>query len=440
MIRKKQLKRFFKKSFALSMAGVIIAGSVFGFNGFDVFANGEDVIEEQTINILEEQSAGEDKAPDVLNNYFAEDGGTLMANSVYALAAAGQITEIPSEYDPTDETEAKMAQALKIYDLDKDGSADIIMTYWDWGIAVSAIFQAQNTRSIFGEYSIELNETAISKATKPYAKKLKFVLPGEHVHNWSTKWTADGEKGHYHNCLNPLCPFNVDGQHSKMDSYSAHTYGKWTVEASATDTKTGSRKRACSECGYIQYQTIPVGQGSGEKLADPEVKNPNQNTTEQKTTEQKNTDTKTPTKSDNSVTIGKVNYKLSGSGKKAFAVVTGTSDKKVTSVTIKDSVKINGKSYKVTQIAANAFKGTGVKKVVIGKNISSIGKNAFSGCKNLKNVTIKSTSLKKGSIKSGAFKGLNANAVIKVPAKNLKLYTSILKSAGFKGKKQKIKK
>ena len=49
----------------------------------------------------------------------------------------------------------------------------------------------------------------------------------------------------------------------------------------------------------------------------------------------------------------------------------------------------SGTTYKVTSIAANAFKNNKkISKVVIGNNIVSIGKNAFAGCKKLTSVTL----------------------------------------------------
>ncbi|MCR5544228.1 MAG: leucine-rich repeat protein, partial [Eubacterium sp.] len=59
------------------------------------------------------------------------------------------------------------------------------------------------------------------------------------------------------------------------------------------------------------------------------------------------------------------------------------------SVTIPQSTKINGRSYKVKSISNNAFiKCKKLTNVTIGKNIEKIGNNAFKGCKRLKKVTI----------------------------------------------------
>lgn len=100
-------------------------------------------------------------------------------------------------------------------------------------------------------------------------------------------------------------------------------------------------------------------------------------------------------------------------------------------VTIPATVKINGKTYKVTEIKDNAFKGNkDLTQITIGKNITKIGKNAFNGCKNLKKVTFKSTSVTK--IGKGAFKGINKKAKFTLPKKKAKVYKKLIKKAGFK--------
>lgn len=114
--------------------------------------------------------------------------------------------------------------------------------------------------------------------------------------------------------------------------------------------------------------------------------------------------------------------------------------KTCTTTTIPDTVKIGKKTYKVTSIAANAFKGCSkLKKVTIGKNVTKIGKKAFYGCKNLKTIKINTTKLTKKSVGSKAFAKINAKAVVTVPKNKLKAYKTILKGAGLNGKGQKVK-
>ena len=105
---------------------------------------------------------------------------------------------------------------------------------------------------------------------------------------------------------------------------------------------------------------------------------------------------------------------------------------KKTSANIPDTVKINGKLYKVITISANAFKGnTLLKTVTIGKNITSIKSNAFYGCKNLKSITIKTSSLQNKNVGAKAFTGTNKKPTVKVPAKQLKSYKKLLQSKGM---------
>lgn len=67
----------------------------------------------------------------------------------------------------------------------------------------------------------------------------------------------------------------------------------------------------------------------------------------------------------------------------------GTTNKKATKITVPNTVTMDGITYKVTSIAANAFKSNKkITKVTMGSNIVSIGANAFSGCSKLATVTI----------------------------------------------------
>ena len=115
-------------------------------------------------------------------------------------------------------------------------------------------------------------------------------------------------------------------------------------------------------------------------------------------------------------------------------------NKNISSIMIPAVVKINGKRYKVTEIAANAFKNCKrLKKVTIGTNINKIGKKAFYGCSSLKNIKVKTSKLTNSRIGRQAFKGIHKKSVIKVPKRQLKTYKKILKTKGI-GKKVKIKK
>ncbi len=112
-------------------------------------------------------------------------------------------------------------------------------------------------------------------------------------------------------------------------------------------------------------------------------------------------------------------------------------DKPKTSLVIPDTVVIEDYTFKVTSIAANAFKAdSDIKKLTIGANVTSIGKNAFFKCTSLKKITIKSTSI--NSIGKKAFKKTAKKATVKVPKAKKAAYKKLLKKAGI-SKKAKIK-
>lgn len=129
--------------------------------------------------------------------------------------------------------------------------------------------------------------------------------------------------------------------------------------------------------------------------------------------------------------------------------------KNATKVTIPATVKINGKTYKVTTVAKNAFKGNKkVKTVKVGKNVTSIGasafqnckalttvtlpaktttigKNAFAGSKKLKKIVIKSTKMTTKTIKNGAFKKVSKKTTVDVPNKKAKTYKKLFQKKGL---------
>ena len=153
------------------------------------------------------------------------------------------------------------------------------------------------------------------------------------------------------------------------------------------------------------------------------------------------------------LTQGGAGYKvLAGSKTVSY---TGPTSKKVTSATIPNTVTVGGITYKVTAIAANAFKNckklksvkigsnittigknafrncTALKSVTIPKKVTTIGANAFAGCKSLTKVTIKSSVLKKVGKKAFSKAGSKnyKKLTVKVPKKKLKTYKNLLKKA-----------
>ena len=75
-----------------------------------------------------------------------------------------------------------------------------------------------------------------------------------------------------------------------------------------------------------------------------------------------------------------------------------------------------------------------LNQTVLNSKISKIGSKAFYGCKNLKNITIKTKKLTSSNVGKQAFKGINSKAKIKVPSSKLNSYKKLLKSKGVSAK------
>ncbi|SFB71652.1 Leucine rich repeat-containing protein [Butyrivibrio sp. YAB3001] len=158
--------------------------------------------------------------------------------------------------------------------------------------------------------------------------------------------------------------------------------------------------------------------------------------------------------------------------------------KNAKSITIPTTIVYEGVTYRVTEIADNAFKGNKVvttikmgkninkigseafmdcaclTSVVVGANVTSIGNNAFNGCASLKalslpnkasnlgkafvgncaklkTITIKSVTMSKDSISDGAFTGIAKTTTITVPKNKKTAYTKLFQKMGL-GEKVKI--
>lgn len=133
-------------------------------------------------------------------------------------------------------------------------------------------------------------------------------------------------------------------------------------------------------------------------------------------------------------TVSRLKYKISNADTsgKGTVVFTGATDKAARkTLTIPTTVKIGGKSFRVTAIGTSAM--SGAKKlttVKIGANIMTVGAKAFCGCSKLSNVTIFSTKLTTAKTGANAFKGIRSNCRFKVPASRVSAYKKLLRAKG----------
>ena len=126
--------------------------------------------------------------------------------------------------------------------------------------------------------------------------------------------------------------------------------------------------------------------------------------------------------------------------KNKTAMLVSVKNKKKATMNVPATVMLNGYKHKVVQIGDKVMKrNSKLKKVVLGKYVTTIGKQAFMNCKNLKSVQLKGKVLK--TIKSGAFKKTSAKLVVSAKKMSKKQKVKLLKNlkkAGA-GKKTKVK-
>ena len=126
----------------------------------------------------------------------------------------------------------------------------------------------------------------------------------------------------------------------------------------------------------------------------------------------------------------KLKYKVIKAGKKGGTVaLIGTKNKKAKKVTITATVKLQKITYNVVKVDKKAFYNMkSLTTVVIGKNVTALGDNAYNGCKKLQSITVKGTKLK--TVGKNALKGTGKKLKIKVPKKKVKAYTKLFKKKG----------
>ena len=107
----------------------------------------------------------------------------------------------------------------------------------------------------------------------------------------------------------------------------------------------------------------------------------------------------------------------------------GTTKKNATVINIPEKVTVNKVTYRVVGIADSAFAGNKkIKKVVIGKKVTKVGKKAFLNCKNLNQITVRSSSV--SLVGKDALKNSGKNLVIKVPKLKVVKYKKLFSGKG----------
>lgn len=245
-----------------------------------------------------------------------------------------------------------------------------------------------------------------------------------------------------------------------------HSWDGGTITKEPTKTEEGIKTYTCTSCQQTKWETIPKLNGDSD--------NPGGNTGDNGNPSKPGGDTddgqqpsapsdttgggqqpsapsdttgggqqpSAPTDNTETVKVGMVTsddkaaakYQITNVDKKEVSFVKPV-NKKAKKITVPNTVKIDGKTYKVTCVSGKTFSGANkCKTIIIGKNVTSIKANAFSGCKNVKTIIFKTTKLTKKTVAKNAFKGITKKTTIKVPKKKVSSYKKIFKSKGLSSK------
>ncbi len=142
-------------------------------------------------------------------------------------------------------------------------------------------------------------------------------------------------------------------------------------------------------------------------------------------------DTKKPAKVDTELAKGTVTYRVTSANVQNPKVsYVSNSNTGARTVTVPNTVTINGVKYKVTEIEDNAFSSNAsLTTLTIGTNVTSIGTKAFYKCKKLTTVKIKTKKL--STIGTKAFYGIKNNATFSAYRSKLTTYQKKIKASGI---------
>ena len=237
-----------------------------------------------------------------------------------------------------------------------------------------------------------------------------------HTHSYGTDWKYD-DTNHWHECQ---CGDKAD--------IAAHSTSEWIIDTAAPGPAEGAKHKECTVCKKVlETATIPATGSSHTNSYGVYV--------------------------GMTYTAGNLIYRITSIdtatlGQSKVIGVVAAKKNKITEVTIPDRADCKGYGLNVTTIGNDAFAGCkALKKLTIGNKVTVIGKNAFKKCSKLETVvigkavkTISSKAfigdnkIKKITFKGKKLKTVNKNAFSKKVKKNIKS-----KKTKLKGNKKAIK-
>ena len=335
------------------------------------------------------------------------------------------------------------------------------------------------------DVTIQYNDGSGSSNIKTYQNITVKPYVGPHTHTYGGPWYADA-KSHWHQCTDSACP---DPSGSTKD-LASHTF-VWKVDKAATETQTGLKHEECTVCSYkrsenteipaLRDYAVTVTGGTATVAAGTTITRAMEGVEVTVTADAPETGkvfdkwvvkaggvtlanetsaTTTFTMPGNDMkieatykdappshsvyvgmtyTAGNFIYQITSIdtatlGQSKVIGVVAAKKNKITKVTIPDRADCKGYGLNVTTIGNNAFAGCkALEKLTIGNKVTVIGKNAFKKCSKLKTVVI-GKAVK--TISSKAFIG--DNKIKKITFKGKKLKT-VKKNAFSKKAKKNIK-
>ena len=394
----------------------------------------------------------------------SDDGGNAWGFKVSSITADGT-QKLPQVISGT-------ASYEKTYG-DENFILDVQLTQGDGSLSYRSEDENVVTVSKDGEVTIvgigKTNIVVIASETAAYNKAEKYISVSiicKHTDESkreirNAKQAKCMENGYTGDVYCTICGEKVaDGT---VIPASGHRWNEGEVITEATADSDGVMKYTCQNCGAERTERIPAtgkptddtGQGNNSEQGG----NTGSSDSDHQTNGGTNGSSSENTAGGSSQTSSGKQQTSSGAAPAAGAVIrnpsTGDTYKVVSpgrtveyrgsvnqnkkAVNVPDTVVVDGVRYQVASIANNAFKNNKkLTSVVIGKNVTKIGKKAFFGCQKLKKITIKTTKLKTKTVGAKAFTKAGSKnyskLTVKVPKKCKKTYPKILRKKGLSGR------
>mgnify|MGYP005836944691 FL=1 len=292
---------------------------------------------------------------------------------------------------------------------------------------VTVTADAPEAGKVFDKWVVLEGNVTLADATKATTT---FTMPGNdvkleatykdappsHTHSYGTEWKYD-DTDHWHEC-----------ECGDKANIVAHSASEWIVDTAATETADGAKHKECTVCKKVlETAPIPATGSSHTNSYGVYV--------------------------GMTYTAGNLIYQITSIdtatvGQSKVIGVVAAKKNKIKKVTIPDRADCKGYRLNVTTIGNNAFAGCkALEKLTIGNKVTVIGKNAFKNCSKLETVvigkavkTISSKAfigdnkIKKITFKGDKLKTVKKNAFSKKAKKNIKS-----KKTKLKGNKKAIK-